>query len=195
MVTRAPGRAGHVAKRVRHVKLGFLAALRRVHLLFQAERGKLGEVSKRPLLLSNANLVGALQLAAFSGIPEVCLYFDSKLYRGCRVSKVHTSAMAAFDSPNFRPLVVAGIRFVFSPEIRSPPSLREGLRVCDNFEPRMSILRIFPGLFTTTAAELAGLRGLVLQTFGEGNAPNNQPYLLDTLKGAIERGTYATSSK
>ncbi|CAD7960477.1 unnamed protein product [Amoebophrya sp. A25] len=173
------------------------------------------------------NLCGALQLAAFSEIPEVTLYFDSKLYRGCRVTKIDSTNLHAFDSPNSflrkrlrdktssknrPPLCIAGIHYRFSKGIRGSPRNQSGrsraitgppprtspfssspstsfsMRLLAHFEHRISIIRIFPGIFTTTRETLMGLRGLVLQTFGEGNAPSDQGYFLDSLKEAIDRG-------
>ncbi len=55
------------------------------------------------------NLLGALTIAAHFVIPEVGLYFDNKLFRGNRSSKVNAVEFNAFDSPNLRPLVKVGV--------------------------------------------------------------------------------------
>ena len=54
--------------------------------------------------------LGAIQSAGQFGrggrvIPEVCIYFDRKLLRGNRASKVAADRFKAYDSPNFPPLV------------------------------------------------------------------------------------------
>lgn len=54
-----------------------------------------------------ANLVGAIVAAGTLPVPEVCVYFDTKLLRGNRSSKVDANRFAGFDSPTSR---------------RSPPS-------------------------------------------------------------------------
>ena len=53
----------------------------------------------------------------------------------------------------------------------------------------MSILRIYPGRFTTLKNSIAPpLKGLVLQTFGAGNGPDKDQEFLSTLKEACDRG-------
>jgi L-asparaginase/Glu-tRNA(Gln) amidotransferase subunit D len=51
----------------------------------------------------------------------------------------------------------------------------------------VAILRIFPGEFTTIDKTLQSVKGLVLQTFGAGNAPEI-PAFLAQLKAASDRG-------
>ncbi|KAJ3316947.1 hypothetical protein HDU93_004233, partial [Gonapodya sp. JEL0774] len=55
------------------------------------------------------NLLGALTVASHFHIPEVGLFFDNKLFRGNRTSKVDTVGLGAFASPNFPPLVELGV--------------------------------------------------------------------------------------
>jgi lysophospholipase len=55
------------------------------------------------------NLLGALTIAGHFVIPEVSLYFNQKLYRGNRTSKISAVDFDAFDSPNLAPLVQVGI--------------------------------------------------------------------------------------
>ncbi|MGD1804461.1 asparaginase domain-containing protein [Dapis sp. BLCC M126] len=56
------------------------------------------------------NFCGAMA-AAQSGIPEVCIYFDSYLYRGNRSVKTNASEFKAFSSPNYPALGEYGIDF------------------------------------------------------------------------------------
>lgn len=55
------------------------------------------------------NLLGALTIAGHFTIPEVGLFFDNKLLRGNRASKVNAVEFNAFDSPNLSPIVNVGI--------------------------------------------------------------------------------------
>jgi lysophospholipase len=55
------------------------------------------------------NLLGAMTIATHFVIPEVGLYFNHRLLRGNRTSKVDATDFNAFDSPNFRPLVSVGV--------------------------------------------------------------------------------------
>lgn len=54
------------------------------------------------------NFCGAVA-AAQSGIPEVCVYFHNKLYRGNRVLKTNASEFNAFSSPNYPALAEYGV--------------------------------------------------------------------------------------
>merc|ERR1719321_764685 len=99
------------------------------------------------------NLVGALQIAAFYRVPEVCVYFCNLLFRGCRCSKVDATQLHAFDSPNMKPLVSVGIKYdVNFASLRPLPHKPLWLR--DHFCSAVSILRIFPGEFTNTESTL-----------------------------------------
>ena len=55
------------------------------------------------------NLLESLIIAGHFAIPEVCLYFSNKLFRGNRASKMNALEFNAFDSPNHRPLVTVGV--------------------------------------------------------------------------------------
>ncbi|MCX4241766.1 asparaginase domain-containing protein [Paraliomyxa miuraensis] len=155
------------------------------------------------------NLVTAMQLAATSGVPEVGLFFDVALYRGCRAAKVSTSAFEGFASPNYPPLATAGITIDVSESlVRLPPPIESSMqrpehraRVAARLEaieqalPRFSVLSLvlYPGIQTSNAIEVLldatepPVRGLVLQAFGEGNAPST-PSFLEALRRAHDRG-------
>eukprot|EP00931_Biecheleriopsis_adriatica_P117169 TRINITY_DN92708_c0_g1_i1.p1 TRINITY_DN92708_c0_g1~~TRINITY_DN92708_c0_g1_i1.p1 ORF type:complete len:630 (+),score=76.77 TRINITY_DN92708_c0_g1_i1:25-1914(+) len=133
------------------------------------------------------NLLGAMDFAAHFEIPEVVLYFANALYRGCRTSKVSSSQLEGFGSPNLEPLATVGIGFTVRwPLVRSPCAGK--FEVQDCFCSDVTILRIYPGKFTTLRSFLTPLKGVVMQTFGAGNAPDNDPDFLSALKEATERG-------
>ncbi len=50
-----------------------------------------------------------MTIATHFVIPEVGLYFNHRLLRGNRTSKIDATDFNAFDSPNFRPLVTVGV--------------------------------------------------------------------------------------
>ncbi|CAE6517058.1 unnamed protein product [Rhizoctonia solani] len=126
------------------------------------------------------NLLGALSIAGQYVIPEVCLYFNHTLFRGNRVSKVSSFDLNAFGSPNFPPLVNVGIDIVvnWGEVIRS-----------NNMSVDVATLRLFPGITTPIVRAFLAppLQGVVLETFGAGNAPQ-RPDLLDALREACARG-------
>lgn len=56
------------------------------------------------------NFLSSLVIAANYNIPEVCIFFGTRLLRGNRTSKLSTQAFDAFNSLNYPPLAVTGIR-------------------------------------------------------------------------------------
>ncbi|CAD6919084.1 unnamed protein product, partial [Tilletia laevis] len=135
------------------------------------------------------NLLGALFLAGNYIIPEVTLFFHSNLYRGSRVSKVSNNALAAFDSPNMKPLARVGINVEVAWELVARPKGLDRLRVHTTMDNNVAVLRLFPGLSASTIRTFLAppLRGCVLESYGAGNAPTS-PEFLAALKEAGDRG-------
>ncbi|XP_027588690.1 60 kDa lysophospholipase isoform X1 [Pipra filicauda] len=135
------------------------------------------------------NLLGALLMAGQFVIPEVCLYFYNKLYRGNRVTKVDAGSFNAFSSPNLPPLANAEVDITINWETVWRANTTKKFRVHTNMNRNVGLLRIFPGI--TAAAVKAFLQppieGIVLETYGSGNAPNNREDVLEELKKAAER--------
>ncbi|PGH26915.1 60kDa lysophospholipase, partial [[Emmonsia] crescens] len=140
------------------------------------------------------NLLGSLVIAGNFMIPEVCLYFNYKLLRGNRATKVSASAFAAFDSPNFAPLaVMTAMRTNVAWDLVHRPTHIEHFNIQINLDTtHVACLRIFPGIkpeMVDAVLRLEGLRGLVLETFGAGNAPGGQDNAMtNVLAAAIQRG-------
>lgn len=135
------------------------------------------------------NLLGALSIAGNYIIPECSLYFNHTLYRGNRVSKASSYDLNAFHSPNFPPLVNVGIDIVVNwNDVLRQTSLRR-FRAYKEMSPHVATLRLFPGMTgATTRAFLAPpTRGIVLETFGAGNA-SQRPDVLAVFKDACDRG-------
>ncbi|KAJ7345225.1 hypothetical protein JRQ81_001175 [Phrynocephalus forsythii] len=136
-----------------------------------------------------ANLLGALLIAGQFVIPEVCLYFYNRLYRGNRVTKVDTESFNAFSSPNLPPLANAEVDITINWETVWRAKTTKKFEIHTNMNSNVGLLRIFPGI--TAAAVRAFLQspmeGVVLETYGSGNAPNNRPDLLEELKKATDR--------
>ncbi|KDQ07062.1 hypothetical protein BOTBODRAFT_70609 [Botryobasidium botryosum FD-172 SS1] len=135
------------------------------------------------------NLLGALTIAGNYIIPECSLYFNHTLYRGNRVSKMSSLDLNAFNSPNFPPLVNVGINIhVNWNDILRQKSLKR-FRVHKAMCPNVATLRLFPGITgATIKAFLAPpIQGVVLETYGSGNAPQRKD-LMDAFKAASDRG-------
>ncbi|KAF9215565.1 hypothetical protein BGZ59_001015 [Podila verticillata] len=136
------------------------------------------------------NLLGALTIAGHFVIPEVSLYFGNKLYRGNRSSKMDAIDFNAFDSPNLPPLVKVGINIdVNWAEVVRPTSLSR-FRSHKSMNPNVASLRLFPGITETTIRTFLAppMQGVVLETYGAGNAPSTRADLIAALKEACDRG-------
>lgn len=133
------------------------------------------------------NLINALWIAGNYVIPEVCVYFNNKLFRGNRSSKIDASSFSAFASPNFPTLGKVGtdIRIRRDLLLKEPKEPMQ-LQVLQNLD--VSILRIFPGMSLEITRQLLQppLQALILQTFGVGTAPEEARFL-DILQDAVQR--------
>ncbi|KAG1749467.1 asparaginase-domain-containing protein [Suillus lakei] len=135
------------------------------------------------------NLLGALSIAGNYIIPECSLYFNHTLYRGNRVSKASSYDLNAFHSPNFPPLVNVGIDIVVNwNDVLRQTSLRR-FRAYKEMSPHVATLRLFPGMTGATARAflVPPTRGIVLETFGAGNA-SQRPDVLAAFKDACDGG-------
>lgn len=135
------------------------------------------------------NLIASLQLAARPDLHEVCVYFSGVLLRGCRATKVSSSGFNAFESPNEAPLGQVGVDIALNPGAPLPAQ-KGPLRVAELQDATVAALRLFPGIDAGFVRNVLQdpLQGLVLETFGAGNAPSRDKELLKALAQASERG-------
>lgn len=134
--------------------------------------------AQRPLgeIRSDArlNLIDAV-ISALNGPREVTVCFDSHLYRGNRVRKVSVAEYDAFDSPNHPVLGVLGVDTHFAPTPKA--SARQKFVLKDAIDPRVFLLRIFPGLDPALAmGVLPSVKGVVVEAYGAGNFPTSEVY-------------------
>jgi lysophospholipase len=136
------------------------------------------------------NLLGALTIAGHFVIPEVGLFFDNKLFRGNRCSKVNAVEFNAFESPNLLPLVTVGINIDVSWEDVWRPRKIARFKAHKNLNPSVATLRLFPGITEATVRAFFSpqIAGVVLETYGSGNAPSNRPDILNIIKEACDSG-------
>ncbi|XP_070579222.1 L-asparaginase-like [Ptychodera flava] len=141
------------------------------------------------------NLRGAIYLAGHFDIPEVTLYFNNKLFRGNRVTKVASHGFDAFDSPNFPPLVTMNVDVEVARDSIFRCNTTEKFKVHNNMDNNIALLRLFPGINTSTVKSFLQppVDGVVLQTYGAGNGPDNRQDLLDVFKEASDRGVLIVS--
>lgn len=142
------------------------------------------------------NLLGSLIVAGTFMIPEVCLFFHHTLYRGNRTTKVSASAFEAFASPNCEPLAkVTGMGIDVNWNLVQRPTTLAPLTVQTVLNTgHVACLRIFPGIqpaMLSSILQVPGLRGLILETFGAGNAPAGEDGSLTTIiRNAVDRGIH-----
>lgn len=136
------------------------------------------------------NLVTSLLLAARDDLAEVCLYLNGVILRGNRSTKVSASGFDAFTSPNEPPLGTAGVTLELRRGGPRPPQPGP-LTVTPLAEVPVAALRLFPGMRSDLLRTLlaAPVAGLVLETYGSGNAPQRDEALFEVLGDATERGT------
>lgn len=165
----------------------------------------------RENVLTSIEIAAAKKLDGSSKVNEVCIYFENNLYRGNRTTKISANAFEAFASPNFSPLATAGIHINYQKV--SYPFENDQLKLNTELDNRVALLKIFPGFNAKVYKSLfdfQNVKGIVLETFGAGNAPTDQ--LFDDLiadyidqggvvlnitqcqSGSVEQGLYETSS-
>ncbi|XP_041132455.1 60 kDa lysophospholipase-like isoform X2 [Polyodon spathula] len=136
------------------------------------------------------NLLGALLIAGQFVIPEVCLYFHHKLYRGNRVTKVDSGSFNAFSSPNLPPLANAEVDIKVNWDSVWRANTTKKFLVQTNMNRNVGLLRIFPGITSETVRAFLQppMEAIVLETYGSGNAPDNRLDLLEEIRKATDRG-------
>ena len=137
-----------------------------------------------------SNIVSSVLIAAEGAVREVCIYFDGKLLRGCRSTKISSDRFAAFASPNFSPLADVGITVEYHRQ--ELPERSGPFRFTPFEDVPVGIIKMFPGiqikLFESIMTEQ--LKGVVLETFGAGNIPSGSAgEMIPIIRKAYENGT------
>ena len=163
------------------------------------------------------NLITAIEIAAsqnkgISAVPEVCIYFDNKLLRGNRTTKISAEHFDAFSSPNYPPLAEVGLHIKFNYNIINYHVNKDNLIVHKTFDNNIAVLKIFPGIspnFVRAITGISGLKAIIIETFGSGNAPTYDWFIKELKRfisgggiilnitqchgGSVEMGLYETS--
>jgi len=141
------------------------------------------------------NLITSIEIASAQEnekpvVAEVCLYFEYKLYRANRSTKINAEHFQAFMSPNYPALCESGVHLkFFKPYLQKAP-INKILKVRKELNTNIVILKLFPGITQSTVQcilNLKGVKGVILETFGAGNAPSND-WFVNLLKEAIAKG-------
>jgi L-asparaginase len=142
------------------------------------------------------NLISSIEIAAAKDdeeralVPEVCVYFESQLYRGNRTTKYNAENFRAFRSANYPVLADVGIHIRFNPELIRYPKWGKKFKVNYDLDPNVAIVKVVPGMNTNMLSVLTkveGLRAVILETFGSGNAPTNKEFI-GAVRGLVDKG-------
>ncbi len=142
------------------------------------------------------NLLCALEIAMAKGrdglpvVPEVSVFFDHSLMRGNRTTKFGAERFDAFRSFNYPHLAEVGIHVRYNTRCVRSAVLGTEFQISGKFEKNVASLKLFPGIppqVVRSVLAIPDLRGLLLETYGAGNAPS-APWFLDMIAEAIGRG-------
>lgn len=141
------------------------------------------------------NLITSIQIAGLQKngkqvISEVGLYFEYKLYRANRTTKVNAEHFQAFSSMNHPALAESGVYLSVNYKALWKPNRKQKTRLHTGFDNEILVLKMFPGISESTVEYILSkpnLKGVVLETYGSGNAPN-APWFLNILKEKIKNG-------
>ena len=145
------------------------------------------------------NLITSIEIAsAYEDdqpiVSEVCLYFEYKLYRANRTTKLSAEQFEAFTSMNYPPLAESGVHLQFSENLLLK-SKEEQLIVRKDLVTDIVILKLFPGISSNVVESIlntSGLKGVVLETYGAGNAPT-EDWFVNLISKAIKKGIHVVN--
>jgi len=143
------------------------------------------------------NLITSIQIASLQHrnrpvIREVCLYFEYKLYRGNRTTKINAEHFEAFASMNYPPLAESGVHLKVDHEHLLKVNSSKKLIVHKNLNTNVVLIKLYPGITKTaleTMLSIPGLEGVVIETFGAGNTTSRK-WFIDLLEGCIKKGVH-----
>lgn len=137
------------------------------------------------------NIIGAVEIASNDSvcIPEVCIFFEDRLYRGNRTTKINADYFEAFYSGNYPSLAKVGINISYKQHLFLDTPLQP-FKTYKKLDNNIALIKLFPGIkedYFRAMLSMKGLRAVVLETFGSGNAPTEK-WFIDILKQSIDRG-------
>ena len=143
------------------------------------------------------NLITSIQMAALRKnnkpvIREVGLYFEYKLYRGNRTTKINAEHFEAFESFNYPNLAESGVHMKVNKDALLKPNIKKSLHVHKEFNTNIALIKLFPGISRTILECIVtnvSLKGIILETYGAGNA-STETWFISLLKQAINRGIH-----
>ena len=146
------------------------------------------------------NLITSIQIAAMrennrSLVREVCLYFEYKLYRANRTTKINAEHFEAFTSPNYPALAESGVHIKVKHHRLWRPTKKGKFKIHKKLDDRVAVFKLFPGFnreLFRGILNIPELKALILETYGAGNAPTAE-WFVEDLKNAIAKGLHVVN--
>jgi L-asparaginase len=143
------------------------------------------------------NLITSVELASLQEdgkpiITEVCLYFEYKLYRANRTTKINAENFEAFASYNYPILAESGVHLSINHSYLWKSNSIQSLKIHKNLNPNIALIKLFPGItkaFVKSILSTPKLKGVILETFGAGNCMTSM-WFVDLLKETILKGIH-----
>jgi len=143
------------------------------------------------------NLITSIQVASLQEgnkpvIQEVGLYFEYKLYRANRTTKINAEHFEAFTSLNYPDLVESGVHLKVHHQHLLKPKKGSKLKVFKSFDENIALVKLFPGIskiMLQSIFETQNLKGIILETYGAGNC-TTEDWFLNLLKETISKGIH-----
>lgn len=141
------------------------------------------------------NLITSIQIASsqINGkavVSEVGLYFEYRLYRANRTTKISAEHFNAFSSPNYPTLAESGVHLKFNESALLKPRRFKKIKIRKKLETNILLIKLFPGMnemVLNSMLTIDGLKGVVLEAYGAGNAPTDG-WFLNAIKNAVKNG-------
>jgi L-asparaginase len=146
------------------------------------------------------NLITAIQIAALQNnnkpiINEVGLYFEYKLYRGNRTTKINADYFEAFSSLNFPALLTSGVHLNINHELLLKNYSKASFCVHKELDDNVALVKLFPGISQTVLSsilDIPKLKAVIIETYGSGNA-STDTWFLQTIEEALKKGIYVVN--
>ncbi len=141
-------------------------------------------------VLTSIEIAAARDVGGRPVVPEVCIYFGGHLLRGNRATKTAADGFDAFESFNYPHLCDAGVNFDFHYHHILRPDFDRPMAPHVAMDSNVIVFSLFPGIqenIVRHVLDAPELRGIVMRSFGSGNAPQ-RPWILRLLHEASARG-------
>jgi len=143
------------------------------------------------------NLITSIQVASLQDqqkpiIKEVCLYFEYKLYRANRTTKINAEHFQAFASFNYPDLAESGVHLKINRKYLFKPIGNKPLKVHKNLDENITLVKLYPGISKVVLKNIfstPNLKAVILETYGSGNC-TTENWFINLLKDTIEKGIY-----